>query len=95
LIRTNFSVTLKGYLIPEEFNNVVTTQKKLTPKRIIIGDEVVAGLTNLVGDSQTRETKITVAKAGTSAAVNLENPLTILAGTGLSITNAGQFDGDF
>ena len=93
LIRTNFSVTLKGYLIPEEFNNVVITQKKLTPKRIIIGDEVVAGLTNLVGDSQTKETKITVAKSGTSAAVNLENPLTIVAGTGLSISNAGQFDG--
>ena len=34
LIRTNFTVTLNGYLIPEEFNNVVTTQKKLTPKRI-------------------------------------------------------------
>ena len=40
LIRTNFTVTLNGYLIPEEFNNVVTTQKRLTPKRIIINDGV-------------------------------------------------------
>lgn len=32
LIRTNFSVTLNGYLIPEEFNRVLTTQKTLTPK---------------------------------------------------------------
>ena len=50
LIKTNFSVTLKGYLIPEEFNNVVTTQKALTPKRIIIGDDVSVKLTDLVGD---------------------------------------------
>ena len=53
LIRTNFSVTLKGYLIPEEFNNVVTTQKALTPKRILIGDDVSVNLTDLVGDSKT------------------------------------------
>ena len=52
MIRTNFSVTLKGYLIPEEFNNVVTTQKALTPKRILIGDDVSVNLTDLVGDSQ-------------------------------------------
>jgi len=58
LIKTNFTVTLKGYLIPEEFNNVVTTQKHLTPKRILIGDDVSVNLTKLVGDSQTKDVKI-------------------------------------
>ena len=92
IIKTNFSVTLKGYLIPEEFNNVVTTQKALTPKRILIGDDVSVNLTDLVGDSQTKDTKITVNQVA-AAGGGLENPLTIVAGTGVSISNAGVFDG--
>lgn len=92
IIKTNFSVTLKGYLIPEEFNNVVTTQKKLTPKRILIGDDVSVNLTDLVGDSQTKDVKISVSQ-GSAAGGGIENPLTIAAGTGVGITNAGIFDG--
>jgi len=93
LIRTNFSVTLKGYLIPEEFNNVVTTQKSLTPKRILIGDDVSVNLTDLVGDSQTRDVRISVSKDGSGGSGGLENPFTIANGTGVSIAGAGQFDG--
>jgi len=93
IIKTNFTVTLKGYLIPEEFNNVVTTQKALTPKRILIGDDVSVNLTDLVGDSQTKDVKISVSKAAGGASTGLENPFSIVAGTGVSIGNAGQFDG--
>ena len=93
LIRTNFSVTLKGYLIPEEFNNVVTTQKALTPKRILIGDDVSVNLTDLVGDSQTRDVRISVSKDTGGGASALENPFTITSGTGVTIGGAGQFDG--
>jgi len=93
LIRTNFSVTLKGYLIPEEFNNVVTTQKALTPKRILIGDDVSVNLTDLVGDSQTRDVRISVSKDAAGSSTGLENPFTIASGLGVSIGGAGQFDG--
>ena len=93
LIRTNFSVTLKGYLIPEEFNSVVTTQKALTPKRILIGDDVSVNLTDLVGDSQTRDVRISVSKDGGGGSTGLEKPFTIATGTGVSIAGAGQFDG--
>ena len=93
LIRTTFSVTLKGYLIPEEFNNVVTTQKALTPKRILIGDDVSVNLTDLVGDSQTKDVKISVSKDGGGGSSGLENPFSILSGTGVSVGGAGQFDG--
>ncbi len=92
LIRTNFSVTLKGYLIPEEFNNIVTTQKSLTPKRILIGDDVSVNLTKLVGDSQTKDVKISVAQQGASGG-GLENPFSIASGLGVSVTGAGSFDG--
>ena len=94
LIRTTFSVTLKGYLIPEEFNDVVTTQKALTPKRILIGDDVSVSLTDLVGDSQTRDVRISVSKdSGAAGSSGFENPFSILSGTGVSVGGAGQFDG--
>ena len=92
LIRTNFSVTLKGYLIPEEFNNIVTTRKSLTPKRILIGDDVSVNLTKLVGDSQTKDVKISVAQQGASGG-GLENPFSIASGVGVTVTGAGSFDG--
>jgi len=91
LIRTNFSVTLKGYLIPEEFNKVLTTQKTLTPKRILIGDDVSVNLTNLVGDSKTKDVKISVQQGSSGGA--LDKSIQITAGTGVSIGGAGIFDG--
>ncbi len=93
IIKTNFTVTLKGYLIPEEFNNIVTTQKHLTPKRILIGDDVSVNFTDLVGSKDTRDVKITVDKASSAGSDALKNPFTIANGTGVSITDAGQFDG--
>ena len=92
IIKTNFTVTLKGYLIPEEYNNVVTTQNAITPKRILIGDDVSVNLTDLVGDSQTRDVRISVSK-DTAGGGGLDNPFNIVAGTGLTIGGAGQFDG--
>ena len=94
LIRTNFSVTLKGYLLPEEFNNVVTTQKGFSPKRIIIGDDVSVNLTNLVGDSQTKDVRISVNQtAGQKPGQVLDKRLRVIPGTGVSIQGAGVFDG--
>jgi hypothetical protein len=93
LIKTNFTVTLRGYLLPEEFNNVVTTQKALTPKRILIGDDVSLNLTDLVSKDDGRDVRITVAGQGAGAGGSLENPFTITSGTGVSVGGAGKFDG--
>jgi len=42
LVRTNFEVTLNGYLVSEEGNkNKPTTEKFLTPKKVIFSNEVV------------------------------------------------------
>jgi len=93
IIKTNFTVTLKGYLIPEEFNNVVTTQKHLTPKRLLIGDDVSVSLTNLVGGKGDSNVNISVSNPAAASANKLKNPITIASGLGISVTNAGQFDG--
>jgi len=90
LVRTNFTVTLKGYLLPEEFNNVVTTQKHLTPKRILIGDDVSVAIQDLVPSDGQKNVSISVSSQGSSG---LQNPFTIASGTGVTIGGAGQFDG--
>ena len=95
LIKTTFSVTLNGYLIPEEFNNVVTTQKSLTPKRIVINDGIGIDLADLVGDR--KDVRISV-KQENNQQGTLANPFTLEGGTGVSIGGAGglgngMFDG--
>ena len=40
LVKTNFSVTMFGYIIPEEFNKMVTTRKQLTPKKLVFSMDV-------------------------------------------------------
>ena len=47
IIKTTFNVTMNGYLLPEEFSKVVTTQKQLTPKRVLIGDDVSVAVDQL------------------------------------------------
>jgi len=93
IIKTNFTVTLKGYLIPEEFNNVVTTQKHLTPKRILMGDDVSVSLTNLVGSSDSKDVKISVNQSGGGGTSALENPVSFIGGTGVSVGGGSLFDG--
>jgi len=36
LIKTTFSLNLNGYIVPETFNSKTTTQKYLTPKKLVI-----------------------------------------------------------
>jgi len=89
IIKTTFSVTMNGYLLPEEFSDVVTTQKKLTPKRILIGDDVSLDLGAITKKGQ----DINVSVQQKSKGGGLENPFSIVEGTGVSIVGAGTFDG--
>ena len=91
LIKTTFSVTLNGYLIPEEFNNVVTTQKSLTPKRIVINDGIGIDVADLVGDR--KDVRISV-KQENNQQGTLANPFSIEGGTGVTVGgHSGLFDG--
>ena len=89
IIKTTFSVTMNGYLLPEEFASVVTTQKKLTPKRILIDDDVSLDLGAITKQGQ--DVNISVQQKVKGG--GLENPFTIAQGTGGSIAGAGTFDG--
>ena len=100
LIRTEFSVTLKGYLIPEAFNELAgphTVGTYLTPKRIIVGSEVSADVASameqITGISDLAEA---VGAVGTSLepATILANSFSLTSGLGITLTNEGDaFDG--
>jgi hypothetical protein len=100
LVRTNFTVTLKGYLLPEgNFDHRSTTQKFLTPKRVIMGTETDAAVTRNVGISGqfTEDLADAISLPGAPTAdlgIIVSNPLVFSAGTGVTLSNDGaEFDG--
>ena len=90
IVRTEFSVTLKGYLIPEAFNELAgphTMQKFLTPKTLTIGAETDVSVASIVKqDEGVQEVRIT---GGISAPGlrRTQHPLILKAGTGISLSN--------
>ena len=48
LIRTEFSISMKGYLLPEDFNNRVTTKKYLTPNKVITSTETTLDINSAI-----------------------------------------------
>jgi len=91
IIKTTFSVTLNGYLIPEEFNNKITTQKSFSPKRLLF---------NLDTSYTPDELKKAKGKSSTppvnpNFAVSTTFPLKFHGAKGITITSdsATGFDG--
>ena len=102
LVRTNFSVTLKGYLLPEgNFDHRSTTQKFITPKKVIFGTETDSTIENNVGRSgqflEGLQDTITSQGAGSSAesiGITLTYPLVFNQGTGVTLSSDGtEYDG--
>ena len=100
IIRTEFSVSLKGYLIPEAYNELAgphTQMTHLTPNRVMVGTETSANVsTTMEQITGMTDLESAVAAAGSSPApsVTLSNSFTLSSGTGITITNDGiGFDG--
>ena len=100
LVRTNFTVTLKGYLLPKgNFDHRSTTQKFITPKKLVFGMESDAIINNTTGRSGqfTEGLSDSVSSPGTTVsdiAITVTNPLIFTAGTGVTLTNSGiEFNG--
>jgi hypothetical protein len=93
LIKTTFSVTLYGYILPEEFNKQSTTQRYFTPKKLIIREDV---------DTQFEKGDVSSATAGGAVGttstdvfgISVGNSFILNQGTGVTISNSGvSFDG--
>jgi len=101
LVRTNFSVTLRGYLLPKgNFDHRSTTQKFLTPKKVIFGTETVDTITKNIGKSGQfqeelpEETTISSTPSVGDLGITLTNPIVFNSGTGVTLSADGaEFDG--
>ena len=92
LIKTTFSVNLYGYILPETYDSKTTTQKYLTPKKMIIREDVDKSLETIQKD------EIGAVGVGESTkdifSVSLTNAITLISGTGVNVSNSGfGFDG--
>ena len=102
LVRTNFTVTLKGYLLPEgNFDHRSTTQKYLSPKRVVFSENVDTTVEKNIGlagqfrdELDSKNVSLPSAEASDNLGITLTNPLTFSAGTGVTLSPAGlSFDG--
>jgi hypothetical protein len=94
LVRTNFSVQLYGYIIPEEFNNYQTTKRQLTPKKVIINMDVEKSAEELIKKGEEGGGVSIQSPVRDIFGIAVSNPLTLSAGTGVTLSNDGVgFDG--
>ena len=102
LVRSNFSVTLKGYLLPKaNFDHRSTTQKYLSPKKVVFSSDADTVVNNVTGRAgQFRDglvdssTSAPIAAATTDFRVTTTNTLTLTQGTGVTLSpNNVGFDG--
>ena len=101
LVRTNFSATLRGYLLPKgNFDHRSTTQKFITPKKVIFGTETVDNITKNIGKSGQFQEElpddITLSSQPSEGdlGVTTTNSITFTAGTGVTLSNDGvEFNG--
>ena len=92
LIKTTFGVTLYGYILPEQFNNQNTTQKYLTPKKLIIREDVDTQLDE--GDTSSATSAGAGAGFQDFFGISVGNSFILNEGTGVTISNSGvSFDG--
>ena len=90
VVRTEFSVTLRGYLIPEAFNELAgphTSQTYLTPGQLIVSNETVAAIV-AAEPSEAIQQVMTTGGAAVQR-VETEHPLTMNAGTNITLSADG------
>ena len=93
LIKTTFAVQMMGYIIPEEFNNMITTQKHLTPKKLVFNMDVEKTRKDLVDTPAAGQT-IGIEAPKDIFSISVGFPFTMTAGTGVTLSNDGAgFDG--
>jgi len=96
LIKTTFSMNLNGYIVPEHFNGQTTTQKFLTPKKIIVKENADTTIVDEKGRVSLADNAAVDGTAGTKDlfSISITNGLTFEQGTGVTLSNNGQtFDG--
>ena len=93
LVKTNFTVEMMGYIIPEEFNRYTTTRKYLTPKKVIINMDTERPAEEFVKSEVGGGVSINTPTQDVYS-ISVSKPLTFTAGTGVTLSSDGVgFDG--
>ena len=96
LIKTTFSLNLNGYIVPEHYNSISTTQKFLTPKKIVLRESAD---TTIVDEKGRVSLSPNAAVEGGAVSkdifsIGITNGLVFEQGTGVIVSANGQsFDG--
>ena len=96
LIKTTFTVNLFGYILPETYNNYTTTQKYLTPKKIIMREGADTKIVDDTGKSVLAPGSAVEGGDSTKDlfSISTTSGLTLTQGVGVTISNTGvSFDG--
>ena len=96
LIKTTFSVQLYGYILPETFNNTTTTQKYLTPKKLILRENADTTIVDDTGKVVLSDNAAVEGGEPTKDifSISITNGLVLEQGTGVTLSNNGiSFDG--
>ena len=91
LIQTTFSVNLYGYILPETFDGKTTTQKYLTPKKLIVRESTEKTIVDSEGQKVDLSSNASEFGEQTKDifSISLENSLILNQGTGVTISNTG------
>ena len=93
LIKTTFAVQMLGYIIPEEFNSMLTTHKHLTPKKLVFNMDVEKERKDIVDVPAPGQT-VGIEAPKDVFSISVGFPFTMNAGTGVSLSSDGvSFDG--
>ena len=96
LIKTTFSVNLYGYILPETYNDYNTTQKYLTPKKIIVRESADSLVVDKTGQASLGSNAAVEGGDSTKDifSISVSKKLTLTQGTGVTLSNSGVgFDG--
>ena len=94
IVKTTFSVQLMGYILPEEFNSMMTTKRHLTPKKLIFNMDVERDAEDFVKKDVGGGVSIQTEDTKNIFSISVSNPLIFNAGTGITLSQDGvPFDG--
>ena len=96
LIKTTFSLNLNGYIVPEHYNSISTTQKFLTPKKLIIRENADTTIVDDKGRVSLAPNAAVEGGAPTKDifSISITNGITFEQGTGVTLSAASTtFDG--
>jgi hypothetical protein len=80
VVKTNFTLDIKGYLVPESYKDLITTQKQYTTQQLILQDETEVDIASVFKtDERAEKVIVTTSKAKTTTGT-LTDTLTSLIG---------------